>query len=121
MLKKTLYFLVAISTFISCTDTKSSGPCDYDEQKFNMTVIEVTEDSTQENMYVVYVDFDGNIEWANELQILSEVRDVTTDFDFIVGNGIAAGNIYTGTFYKKISGSNECEDTIVDWNQKLRN
>ena len=112
--------MLAISALFSCIGSKNSGPCDYDEQKFNMTVIEVNEDSTQENMYVVYVSFDGNIEWANGLQILSEVRNVTTDFDFIVGNGIAAGNIYTGTFFKKISGSEECENIVVDWNQKMR-
>lgn len=120
MIKSVLYFLVAFGAFYSCTDAKNTGPCDYDEQKFNMTIVEVAEDTMKENMYIVYVSFDGNIEWANGLQILSEVRNVTTDFDFIVDNGIAEGNIYSGTYYKKISGSNNCEDPIVDWNQKMR-
>lgn len=125
MIQKLIFTIILISTlqvFNSCSDSinSGSGPCDYTEEKFNMFVVDVLEDTTQENMFIVLVDFDGNIEWANESPTLSEVRNVTTDFDFIINNHIKPGSIYTGTIHKKVPGSGDCEDEIIDWHQKLK-
>jgi len=110
--------IILLHSLTAC-NTGQTGPCDYSEEKFNMTIVDVLEDPSQENLYIIYVDFDGNIEWANETHTLSEIRNVTTDFDFITNNHIEPGRVYTGTFYKIIEGSGNCEDSIVDWNQKL--
>ena len=112
--------ILQLSASCSNSSNSGSGPCDYTEEKFNMFVVDVVEDSTQENMLIVLVDFDGNIEWANESPTLSEVRNVTTDFDFIVNNHIKPGSIYTGTIHKKVPGSGDCEEEIIDWDQKMR-
>jgi len=111
--------IILLQSLTSCDENQNTGPCEYKEEKFNMTIIDVMEDSTQENMYIVYVDFDGNIEWAKETHTLSEIRNVTTDFDFVTTNHIEPGRVYNGTLFKKIEGSGDCDDRIVDWNQRL--
>jgi len=123
MTKYLYYFLtfsLTIGALNSCNDAKSTGPCDYTKEKFNMRVIDVSEDSENENMYIVLVDFDGNVKWANETHTMSEIRNVTTDYDFIIRNNIRNGAVYTGTVHKKVEGSGNCDEEIVDWNQKLK-
>lgn len=118
----TSLFFIALQTLSGCTNSpnSNSGPCDYSEEKFNMFIIDVIEDSTSENMYIVLVDFDGNVSLAEETTTLSEARNVTTDYDFIVNNNIKANTTYTGTVHIKVPGSGDCEDEIIDWDQKLR-
>ncbi len=115
-----ILIILAISSLYSCADPSSSGPCEYSEEKFKMHVVEVQPDTTQENMFIVWVDFDGNIEWANSPQKFSEVRNVATDLEFLDKNHIQPGMIYSGTFYKIVAGSGNCDEFIVDWDQKLR-
>lgn len=112
--------LSSLSFLTSCTDGASSGPCDYTEEKFNMRVINVAEDPDHEHMYIVTVDFDGNVKWAEGQHTMAEIRNVTTDVDFIINNNIREGAVYTGTMFKVVPGSGNCEDDIVDWGQKLK-
>ena len=119
---KAISFSVLVSTMlltVSCGSNTNSGPCDYTEEKFNMYIVDVAEDPAQENMYIITVDFDGNISYANSSHTLSEVRDVVTDYDFVINNHIKAGTIYKGTVHLKVEGTGDCEDEIIDWNQKL--
>jgi hypothetical protein len=112
--------LVSITTLFSCSDTSNSGPCDYTQEKFNMRIIDVLEDPENENMFIVQVDFDGNVSYADQSLTLGEVRNVETNLDFVVRNNIKPGNIYSGTAHIKVEGTGECEDQIIDWDQKLR-
>ena len=121
MLKSTSFFLLfsTLLLTVSCDTSSSSGPCDYTEEKFSMYIVDVVEDPDNENMYIVTVDFDGNISYANSPHTLDEVRNVVTDYDFIINNNIKAGSIYKGTVHIKIEGTGNCEKEIIDWNQKL--
>jgi hypothetical protein len=112
--------LLSLSTFISCNTESNSGPCDYTQEKFNMRIIDVSQDKNDESMYIVSVDFDGNISYAEGSHTLSEIRNVKTDLDFIVRNHIENGITYSGTVHTKTSGTGNCEDEIIDWDQKLR-
>lgn len=112
-------FIGSMLAVSSCTDNTQSGPCDYTEEKFNMRIIDVSEDPENNDMYVVLVDFDGNISYAEGQHTLAEVREVTTNFDFVINNNIKVGNIYTGTVHKRVGESTHCEDQIIDWDQKL--
>lgn len=111
--------IISLGIITSCESNKTVKPCDYTQEKFNMTIIDVQENPEQEHMYIVLVDFDGNISYADKTYTLEEVRDVKTDFDFITTNHITVGRMYTGTVHVKKEGSGDCEDEIVDWDQKL--
>ncbi len=111
---------LGLGIFISCGNHSNSGPCDYTQEKFNMRVIDISEDPNDENMYIVLVDFDGNIEYADGSHTFAEIRDVKTDIDFVIRNSIKEGNIYTGTVHKKVEGTGDCEDQIIDWDQKIK-
>ena len=121
MLKSISNFLLVSTALItiSCGSNTKSGPCDYTDEKFNMYIVDVAEDPNQENMYIITVDFDGAISYANSSHTLSEVRNVVTDYDFVINNHMKPGTIYTGTVHLKKEGSGDCEDEIIDWNQKL--
>jgi hypothetical protein len=118
-INKILIF-ITLSTFYSCSTSSPSGPCEYVEEKFNMRVLDVIEDPNDTNLYIVPVDFDGNISYASGTHTFSEVRNVVTDYDFIVRNEIRPGSIYTGTAHIKVEGTGNCEKEIIDWNQKLK-
>ena len=110
---------IFLSSLVSCNEAPDQGPCDYTEEEFNMRVIDVSENPEEENMYIVLVDFDGNIDYAEGQHTFAEVRNVTTDFDFVINNNIKVGNIYTGTVHKRIGESTHCDEQIIDWDQKL--
>jgi hypothetical protein len=84
-----------------------------------MIVIDVLDDPDRENHHIVLVDFDGNIRFAEDTQNLEDVRDVNTTVDFVINNHIKTGNIYRGVYHKKIEGSGDCLEEIIDWEQKL--
>ena len=109
-----------VSIFASCSTNSNTGPCDYTAEKFNMHVLDVSPDPQDENLYIILVDFDGNISYAEGSHTMSEVRNVKTDFDFVVDNNIKVGSIYTGTVHKKVENSGDCEEEIIDWGQKLQ-
>ncbi|UTW66108.1 hypothetical protein KFE94_15855 [bacterium SCSIO 12643] len=115
-----LFVFLSLRMLVSCGNNTNSGPCDYTQEKFNMRIIDVSEDPHDKNMYIVLVDFDGNIEYAEGTHTFAEIRDVKTDVDFVVRNHIEEGNIYTGTVHKKVEGTGNCEDQIIDWDQKLK-
>ena len=117
---KPLLFIALSILFASCQNNSQSGPCDYSEEKFNMTVIDVLEDSEQENHFIVLVDFDGNIRFSAETQNLEDIRDVKTNLDFIVKNNIKTGNIYRGVVHQKLEGSGDCEEEIIDWDHNFK-
>lgn len=112
--------LLSLGTIISCDSESSSGPCDYTEEKFNMHILDISKDKNDENLYIVLVDFDGNISYAEGTHTLSEIRNVKTDVDFVINNHIKTGNIYSGTVHLKVPGTGDCENEIIDWDQKLR-
>jgi hypothetical protein len=108
------------SIIVSCATNSNTGPCDYTAEKFNMHVLDVSPDPKDENLYIILVDFDGNISYAEGSHTMSEVRNVKTDLDFVVDNNIRVGSIYTGTVHKKVEGTGNCEEEIIDWGQKLQ-
>ena len=109
-----------ISVLASCSTNSSTGPCDYTSEKFNMHVLDVSPDPADDNLYIILVDFDGNISYAEGSHTMGEVRNVKTDLDFVVNNNIRVGSIYTGTVHQKIKGTGNCEEEIIDWGQKLQ-
>lgn len=115
-----ILFAIVCTSLIGCNGTPNQGPCDYTEHKFNMTIIDVLEDSVDTDLFVVLVDFDGNIDWAENTHTLTEVRNIKTSYDFVVNNNIRPGSIYSGTIHKLVPGSGNCDERIIDWDQKLR-
>jgi hypothetical protein len=113
------FIIISLGMITSCESGKTIKPCDYTEEKFNMTILDVQEDPEHEYMYTVLVDFDGNISYADKTHNLTEIRNVKTDYDFITNNHITVGRVYTGTVHIKVEGSGDCENEIVDWDQKL--
>tara|TARA_R110002050_G_scaffold80768_1_gene172724 strand:- start:33336 stop:33596 length:261 start_codon:yes stop_codon:yes gene_type:complete len=85
-----------------------------------MRIIDVKQDPDDESNFIVAVDFDGNVSYADQSLTLDEVRDVQTNMDFIINNNIKVGNVYSGTAHIKVKGSGDCVEEIIDWNQKLR-
>ena len=120
ILRASVLFFVVSFSIIGCNDSSNQGPCDYTEHKFNMTIIDVREDSVNTELFVVLVDFDGDIDWAENTHTLTEVRNIKTTYDFVVNNNIKSGNIYSGTIHKLVPGSGNCDEKIIDWDQKLR-
>lgn len=117
---KAFTVLSTLVSIFSCQSPSSNGPCNYTEEKFNMTIVDVIQDTNNENHYTVLVDFDGNIKYANKTQNLEEVRGVHTDFDFIINNHIKAGNIYKGVCHLKVKDSGNCEDEFFEWDNSFR-
>lgn len=115
-----MFIFLALGMLVSCGNNTNSGPCDYTQEKFNMRIIDISEDPNDKNLYNVLVDFDGNISYAEGTHTFAEVRDVKTDVNFVERNSIKVGNIYTGTVHKKVEGSGDCEDQIIDWDQKIK-
>mgnify|MGYP000004305005 CR=1 FL=1 len=115
------FAIVAILlTFNSCQSNSEEGPCEYNEEKFNMTILDILPDPENENHMIVLVDFDGTISYANKVQNLEDIRDVKTSKNWVEKNYITIGNTYDGIIHKKIEGSGDCEEEIIDWNQSFR-
>lgn len=116
---KVLLFILVVGGLQACSESESNGPCEYTKEKFNMKILDVLDDPDDENMFIILVDLDGNISFAEGSHTLSEVRNVVTNYNFVVNNHITIGNIYTGTVHQMVSGSGNCEKEIIDWDQKL--
>lgn len=111
--------LACLVTFYSCQSNSEQGPCEYHEEIFNFTIVDVSPDPEKENHMIVLVDFDGNISYAEKVQNLEDTRNVNTTINWVEKNHITIGNQYNGTLHKKVEGSGDCDEEIIDWNQSF--
>ncbi|MGB0806119.1 MAG: hypothetical protein ACPGRC_05465 [Salibacteraceae bacterium] len=104
----------------SCISNSPTGPCEYNEERFRMTIIDIIPDVKDSNHTTVLVDFDGNIRYAEKSYSLEEIRDVKTTSVFVEKNNLKTGNIYRGTLHKKVEGTGNCEDEIIQWENSFK-
>lgn len=116
-----LTFIMSLSTFVSCTSGGSTGPCEYTEEKFRMTIVDVQPTPEDSSIYVVLVDFDGNIPYAEDTHTFEEIRNVKTTRNFVFNNHIEVGNIYRGILHQVVEGTGNCDKEIFEWETGFNN
>jgi hypothetical protein len=117
---KSLIIIFLLSSLAGCQSNTSTGPCEYNEEKFNMKIIDILNKEGDPNTFIVLVDFDGNVRFSDRTYSLEEIREVKTTATFVEKNNLRVGSIYKGVMHKKVEGTGNCDDEIIQWHNSFK-